>query len=628
MTVGRLAVAALALLFARGEAPLDALTALDTPNYIGGLTRQDRAMAARIHAAMAPRYTAVCNPARPEDGVLIGKMDDKTAVPPLASDDPDLAGLVRALDAPRQEVRDVAAYVIGLLGPSAKAALPTLEKRFGSDVGGWVNFAYGAVSCQSVAGADFRHTLPPSLLPPEHPWKDFLAKSARLMATLYLDPDIEYPPDMMGYAYQNYGLSQSAPVDLLARILGDGSLSLQKRREAAQALSGLPAENLEPARAALEQATVGSDADIRFYAIRPLVALHDAAAVAPVIETIGYHAWLGYWDEQLCHLGPVVIAAEDRLIDVATHSDWPSVRRRATAALGCIKSAKALGVLVPMLDENDWALTLAVATAIGRIGVRDAQAEAVLDRLAARHWSSKVREAAARALGRLGARPVLPLPPKIGPQIVVVSTGGPPPRIDHGLPWCNPKARYSLDGKRWFAVHWREPLYQPLPRGFHPKQPIVQTVGTQQFLQVPDGWLMGSMGFEDEGVLTHVARDGTIDNLGLGSGEATMTGFARVHGRILAFGIEIAAVGDGGVLFDITRGPDGAWHATRRLILPGFPAAHALSPRGELLLTDGVESYAVIGDTIVPLKCERTLGDYFAAHPQDPFVLRDPGDAP
>jgi len=624
---GRIVVATLALLLARGEAPLDALATLDTPNYTGGLTRQARAVAERIHAAMAPRYTATCGSSRPEDGVLIGKLDDMAAAAPHIPDDPDLAALIRSLDSPRAETRDVVAYTIGLLGPSAKAAEPALEKRFGGSVGGWINFAYGAVSCQNVVAADFRRTLAPSLLPPEQPWKDFLAKSARLMATLYLDPDVEYPPDMMGYAYDNYGIAGSAPVDLLARILDDEQLSIQKRREAVEALSRVSAPALEPARAALERAAASADDKTRFYAIRPLVALRDTAAMTPLIKEIGYHAWLGYWDEELCTIGPAAISAQDRLIEVAVHSDWPSVRRRAVAVLGCIKSAKSLPALVPLLSGDDWVLALSAARAIGRIGVRDVRAEAALAGLADNHWSAKVRDAAARTLGQLGARaPVPPRPSIPDLRTVIVSTGGPPPVIDHGLPWCDPKARYSLDGKHWFAVHWRERYYQPVPPGFHPKSAIVQTVGTQQFLDVADGWLMGSMGFENEGLLAHIARDGTVDDLGIE--DATITGFARVHGRILAFGIEVESVDDGGVLFEVSRAPDGAWHATRLVILPGFPGAQAFAPNGELLLTDGVNSYAVIEDKIVPLKCERSLGDYFAAHPEDPFVLRDPGVAP
>ena len=226
---------------------LDELTALHSANYNGGLSRHDRDVAERIRATMAPRYTGTCAPPNPLAGELVGLPNDtdKKPLPSLAGVDADLVTLIEALDAPKQEVRDVAAYTIGLLGPSAKEARPALEKHLDAKEphGGWYNFALGRVSCQGVVSPDFRKVLPASVLTPEAPWTEFRKRSTVLLPRLYLDKDYEYPPGMMSYAYSNYGFGFGGVPDeavvLLAQILDNEQLSDRKHIEAAETLTGI-----------------------------------------------------------------------------------------------------------------------------------------------------------------------------------------------------------------------------------------------------------------------------------------------------------------------------------------------------------------------------------------------------
>ena len=71
------------------------------------------------------------------------------------------------------------------------------------------------------------------------------------------------------------------------------------------------------------------------------------------------------------------------------------------------------------------------------------------------------------------------------PETVFISIGG-PLHIDHGLPWCDPHAKYSIDGTIWFPVNWKVPVLERVPSTFRGRD-YLQGVGTQSFLRVGDG---------------------------------------------------------------------------------------------------------------------------------------------
>lgn len=607
------------------------MLALDRANYNGGQSREDRAVADAIHAAMASRYTGTCEAPDPRAGELVGFIGDraKRRLPSLDRVDPDLAALIRALDHPRQEVRDVAAYTLGLLGPSAKDAIPFLEAKFGAHElpkGGWFNFAYGRVSCQQVSSADARHALPDALIPPGPPPQEYFEKMDALLVTLYRDPDYEYPP---GFLSDNFTASSADAADMIARILDDPALSEQKRSEAAYVLlNRVKPEALGPALPALLHQINSTNDDIRFYVGYALVRLKRPEGVPLVAATLGqdgFRDWASDWWEDFCAMRHSAIAAEDKLIALAQHAEWPSVARRAVKALGCIGSVKSVPALMPMLAARDWQLNVVAAQAIGAIGVKSPELIDKLRSLSGTHWSSKVRAAANQALIGLNLASKPPPPPphrdngsgEEGEQVVVVSNALPGP-FNHGLPNCDKSGRYSIDGTTWFSVRWSKPRYERLPAGF-PRVRIVQSVGTQTFLPVPGGWLMGSDGFEDEGVLAFVSRSGQVQHI-LEAYHATIMEIVEMQGRYFAFGLELLKDGDAGSLFEIKRDEAGVWHAERILTLPSIPEVYAIAPTGELLLSDGPNDYAVVNGDVAPLKCETTLpGNYFDTN-SEPFT--------
>jgi len=598
--------------------PLNELLKLNSKTYTGGLDRPTRDIAEHIHAAMSAGYTETCAAPDPMAGELVGLADgtDKKPLSPLEGVDPDLAALIGALDAPQQEVRDAAAYTIALLGPSAKAARPALEKHFAAAEpgGGWYNFALERVSCQLVTAPDFRKALPASMLPPEALRAAFRNQSMLLLARLYLDDHYEYPPGMMATAYLNYGFDDvpAEAIALLAQILDNDRLSDHKHIEAAAALTRIRGENVALARAALERNANARDAELRFYVGNALARLHSEKAIPLISEQFkdGSFDPKGIANE-LCAFGHAARTAEDHLIDLAVHAAWSSVAREALHALGCVGSKKALPLLTAKLTTPDWEANVAAATAIGQIGGASPDVIAILERLSEHHWSSKVRKAANDALAILrGTSVPSPAKPQKG-KIETIVVGGPPGPVDHGLPWCDDHGRYSIDGKSWFFVKWIEPKLEPLPNGFPAQGVPLQHMGTQSFLQIDDGWLFGSDGFEDEGFLAHVSRGGTFQELD--EQNASILGIANVNGHHMAFGFEILKSSDrAGSLLELYRATNDSWRANRVLALPSAPTAHAIAPGGELLLTDGPNDYAVIGNDVVPLKCEKTFpGRYF-----------------
>ena len=220
---------------------------VNTSNYTGGLSTADRDLARRIANSLVDRFYKGCDPPNSFMGELVSLGGDGSKkLPSLSGVDPDLAFLIRALDAPRQEVRDVAAYTIGLLGPSANAAQPFLEAKFiaRDTKGAWYNLALERVSCQPVATANFTQTIPDSVLHPSGTPQSIPA----IIAQLYLDPDVEYPPGTLSNAYESFdNISLDFVGPLIREILERPALSEQKRIEAVLALGKLSMDELEKA---------------------------------------------------------------------------------------------------------------------------------------------------------------------------------------------------------------------------------------------------------------------------------------------------------------------------------------------------------------------------------------------
>ena len=328
-------------------------------------------------------------------------------------------------------------------------------------------------------------------------------------------------------------------------------------------------------------------------------------------------SWAGDWDDDLCAFGVRAKAAEPKLLEVALRTDWARVQHKAVETLACVGSDKSVPVLVSMLDGPDWQLSQAAAITLGKLGIVTPDVLAALIALSEKHWSARVRKAASDALVALRAR--FPTPPGMNRMLEeeVLTLGGQPNPIDHGLPWCDESGRYSVDGNFWFMVKWAQPTFEPVPRGFRRKNVFLQGIGSQTFLRVDDGWLVGSNGFESEGTFAHVSDSGVVTEMeasepGVPFGHAAINGIVRARQKYFAFGFELLKVGHAGALFEVSKSPDRKWSAKRVAVLPSAPWSHAVSPSGELLLSDGPNDYAVIDNRIVPLKCEKLRpGNFF-----------------
>lgn len=609
------------------------LNTLNTPNYTGGLPSRNRNLAMQIRDAMRPQFPAHDCPAPDwRQGALFGFSDDRLAGKlSFEGLDPNLVNLLKTFASDRREVRDTAAFAIGQLGPSAKEAIPFLERRLGGGdgpggaflKGNWHNDALAKVACETVIGASFRDVIPEKLLPPREPFDAFLDRSAILLATLYLDEDVEYPPGMMAGAYEFYAFEDHAAgtVPLLARILSNPKLSTQKKYETLQALvklSRFKPKQITPALDAVLAMTGAPEPALRYELGSVLLNLKHPAAIPLLIERIaktGHYSW-----EELCQFGVAASAAERPSLDViADEARWPTDRRAAITLLGCIKSRNAVPVLLQQLTYPDWDTQRAVAIALGKIGDDAPQVRQALTGLAS-HWSKRVRDAATRALARLDGQP--PAAPQPQPnetlvdangnptKVEKVTVGGPNP-VNHGLPWCDEGGKYSLDGSNWFKVKWIGPHLEPIPARFPFKR--FARDGVRQFMRVDDGWLFFTNRGEFTGDLVHVSDSGVVTTLESGE-ETRIIGMYRQVDAIFAFGDQPLPNGDGGVLFSITR-TDGRWRSRSVATLPSEPEQFAASPAGDLLLRDMANSYAIIAGDILPLKCDKVHpGSYFESN--------------
>ncbi len=594
----------------------DKLNALSTANYSGGLPRRNRALAAQIRSALTQQFPQIpCEQVGDGEGTLVGFADDAGDERKVPEDlDPNLARLLKAFEHDRQEVRDTAAYTIGLIGPAAKSLESALRKRFAvmdSSLrvkGNWHNDAYAKVTCQSVVAADFRQVIPDAMLPPLEPWENFLGQAATLMATLYLDENIEYPPGMMSHAYSSYGMAHKADpaVPLLARILENDRLSVQKQFEAATALGALEADVAKPALPALLRHTSTKDPQLRFAVTEALVRSKHSAAIPLLIERVELR-WDHYaWERALCQYGTLALPAEDALLNLVRVQDgWPTDVRSAALVLGCIGSKKSIPGLLSLLPFPDWQTQEVVAAVLGRLGDSKPEVVAALEKLAKAHWSKRVRTTAERALEKLAGRFV-----DNGSleSFEVFELRWSPQPIDHGLPWCDDRGRFSIDGRGWFNVTWTK-LNGKVPKGFKRK---AAEIGTRHFLRVDDGWLYAANYGHEGGEFEHVSDDGRVTELSA-AWHTSGGGFVREGDAILGFGSQILISGEGGVLFDVARRSDGVWKATRIAALPsGATSAFAAGPNGEVLLSDEANKYAVIARQVVPLKCTRVhKGNFF-----------------
>ncbi len=593
---------------------IDILHQLDTKGFTGGLSLGNRRLSEKIQSALSVDFKKVsCETPEPLAGILVSQKASKD-IPQLSSLkglNPIFIALVSALSHQRQEVRDTAAYSLALIGPSAIRALPFLSHNQSNKLlkGQWYNFAISKITCESWAGPDFRRVLVDGILPSERPWIPFLKKSATILANLYLDENIEYPEGMLGYNFGNFSFSNTgiSAAPSLAKIADNESLSLQKRREALEALNHLEGDAASIAIPILKKLSTNPDDELKWQSQDLLIKLGQPQGVDFLITRIQEGDFVWSWEDELCTYGNDGVRAESELQKIVQNENWPKMLVGAVNALGCIGSKKAIPKLTKLLNSNNWLLAEAAAKALGKIGVIENTIISALNKTYQTSWSKIVRESARNALVNLGELESSNRShEEDNDENMIFMKMGPSP-IDHGLPWCDETGKYSTDNERWFSINWESSERPEPPRNFPSK--YIADHGTRTFLKVDNGWLYGSELGHYDGEFLFWSENG--EEYSLSDAYTDIYKIMHHNNKIIAFGYQVIAGGDSGALFEIEK-VDGIWKAKQFLTLPSPPFGYAISPDGHLLLSDGPNDYAIIDREIVPLKCEKTFdGNYF-----------------
>lgn len=303
----------------------------------------------------------------------------------------------------------------------------------------------------------------------------------------------------------------------------------------------------------------------------------------------------------LRELADVGLAGRDAgpaVVEILEHE--PELRAAAATTLGFIDYAKATPALVAALDDSvDARVVWAAARALGRLGAKDALP--ALDRTAEQHWYAPVRDAAREAATqvRSGVRA------SEGERddnfatsfFAFLSIGS-------DLPECRPRyefERESTDTKLYADTargRLEQLAYQTEVVSYgaadeeeqrkagaevievHPgnlmehRSSIEQVPGVA--LRVDDGWLVGGDRGEWGGELGFVGDDGHFQQIL----DDNVEDIHRLGDRIVATtGLAHLGLNRGSVVA-LTRLPDGRWQATTWRKLPGAATRSSIGARG------------------------------------------------
>lgn len=272
---------------------------------------------------------------------------------------------------------------------------------------------------------------------------------------------------------------------------------------------------------------------------------------------------------ELAQRGPGASAAVPRLTQVLRSGSAGGDARHAAEVLGWIRSPEAVPALIEALSASSWRLQWEAATALGRIGSREALP--ALEALEREHWFTPVRRAAAKAresIGRAGkaSRSAPKSQEFMEAHWEGLRAQAVPPEEQC---WDAQKQQWRVRmGKRWLTLE--RPALEPgkLPQGF-PEDLLAADLGTH-FHRVEEGWLVGLDGGEWGGALWLVTAQGRKTVLAEGE---NFLGFARTATGLVVFTGRGHLGENMGVAHVLTRAGNGTW--TRRLLveLPALPRA-------------------------------------------------------
>ena len=305
----------------------------------------------------------------------------------------------------------------------------------------------------------------------------------------------------------------------------------------------------------------------------------------------------------VAEVGRAAMDAGPAVVELLSHPDI-EIRLGATLALGFIEYGNAVPDLESMLDDpQDVRTSWAAAESLGRIG--DKAALDALRVVQSSHWFPAVREAAGRAIAKIGeaddlkvrARPnhfaleffryqnfeieacqIVALKAAQNDKTRRVSRDG-PERLKAKLAYesqvmsvraADADEQRKEDPNAIIRIHPGNAVEEV--------EPIVQVPDVA--LKVDSGWLVGSSRGEFGGELMHISSEG----------HASLVLDANVEG-LHSFGSAIVAttglahlVSNYGRVYRLEDRSDGAWKANPWVVLPGAPRSSWIVETGELLI--------------------------------------------
>lgn len=594
---------------------------MESEVYTGGLGLKNRDLANQIRSSMLQEFPIVsCN----EPSVLSEKEsrqilenEDYSKLNPETIENKNIKLLVEALDSSSQEVRDTATYTLSLFGPSIIEIIPFIKaKRDDHSIkGNWYNHALSEIDCYNSQGAHYKRVIPDNLFSIANNKFEVHGNPAILLIDLFTNPNIEYPQGLLSFFTfdsSKFKTSRIIIFNKLIEILINSNLSVNKRIDAAWALNGFPINLLNIQNEKLVDLSTHSNKDLAKAIKYLLIKTRHPEGIKILKKELQEDLW--GWGEDICQYGEEATELETDLINVIRRNKDRNDYLDNIESLGCIKSKKAIALLLELAKSNDWEIAFRSINSIGEIGENTKKIRKTLNDVIKTTWSKQVRQAAQEALKTLKTgkeiKKIIKNETYIsedGEEMEIlqpITIGWGPAAVDHGMPWCNEKGKYSIDNKNWFNVDWNREGLPKAPAGF--PNNLIPDYRTHTFYQVDDGWLFGSEKGHYDGTFIYWAPD--KEAYYIADEYTEIYSIFRYNNSILAIGYDI---GDAGVLFKIIN-EDDRWVAKRIMTLPSPPFGYAFGPNNELFFSDGPNDYAVINNQIVPLKCElKVEGSYF-----------------
>jgi HEAT repeat protein len=311
----------------------------------------------------------------------------------------------------------------------------------------------------------------------------------------------------------------------------------------------------------------------------------------------------------LAETGVAAQAAGPKLIELLDHDNW-EVRLAAARALGYVEYAPAAAALIDLLDEpSDIRLNWVAAEALGMM--RNPAAIDKLQETSTSHWYPPVRQAAAVALthireGRsyasrfhqrnfpsefyayrsMGEDSTLCDSPSIArkpepenEKLAAAIDPDPLQLLSYTATIVSYGASEETEAKATADSDTGIKVVELTPDNIVEHREEIRQI-PDVALRVSDGWLLGSDRGEWGGELVYRPDQGAIQRFL----EDNIQNIYRIGSRTIAVAGLAHLMSNHGMLYELTRAPDGQWSAAPWRSLPGAPRSSWLLETGDLLI--------------------------------------------